>query len=135
MSHYSHSNTASFCEKSLPMPPLDGKVALIRPGITFGNCFHDFDRPLPSCPNLKMARKDSIWEKNNKVVHIFGFKLETSNDVIHIDNAFLNLTFSAPNVLQLPTDSKVKMILRVYELMNKIYFYIFYKFDINYFLI
>ena len=105
------------------MPPSDGKVALIRPGIAFGNCFHDFDRPLPSCPNLKLARKDSIWEKNDLVVHIFGFKLETSSNVIHIDNAFLNLTFSAPNVLQLPTDSKVNMIFRFYNLMKRNFLY------------
>ena len=122
MKHYSI--TASLCKKPLPMPPLDGKTALIRPGIAFGNCFHDFDRPLPSCPNLKLARKDSVWEKNNRVIHIYGFKVETSSAVIHIDNAFLNLTFSAPNVLQLPTDSKVSMILRVYEYINKTLFLI-----------
>ena len=113
MTSYSLCIKAMFCDKPLPMPPTGGKVVLIRPGITFGNCFNDFkNKPLPSCPNLMLSKKDSTWELNTnpKIIYSYNFKLQTSDDAIHIDNAFFNLTFSAPNVLQLPSDTKVILI-------------------------
>lgn len=103
-------HSAVICEKPVPMPPIGGKVVLMRPGITFGGCFHDFkNRKLPSCPNLKISKKDSIWDigRNGRVVHIYWFELTTTNDESHIDNAFLNLSFSAQNDLKIPSNSKV----------------------------
>ena len=102
------------------MPPQNGSVVQIRPGISFGHCFLDYKNPLPSCPYLTVSKKDSIWElsRNQKVVHIYKFSLKVSGDVIHVDNAFLNLTFSAPNDLQIPSDSKVsidKILIRDYK--------------------
>ena len=97
---------ASFCKEKLPPPPKDGKVVLARPGLSFGRCFFDTkDGTVPSCPYIKVNRIDSLWlppqkpNEGTKIVYLWRFVLTATQNVLHIDNAILNVTFSAPSVI------------------------------------
>ena len=82
--------------------------------MAFGHCFFDFsDGPVPSCPYIKIEQKDSIWTppdettKSTKTVYIYKFFLKANENVFHIDNAVLNITFSAKSIFLPTPKSKV----------------------------
>ena len=111
---------ASICTETLPPPPKDGKVVLARNGISFGRCLFDYnDGPAPSCPFIKIKRLDSIWQQPDKksdgikVVYLYKLKLTANENVLKIDNATLNISFSAPTTF--PETN-----------LFKVYFYLFY---------
>lgn len=95
---------ASFCKGKLPLPPEHGKVVLAKHGISFGRCFfEDKDGSVPSCPYIKVNRIDSVWKKTNegtKIVYTWRFTMTATKNVFSniIDNATLNVTFSAPSI-------------------------------------
>ena len=84
----------------------------------------------PSCPSIKIKRLDSIWlppdQPNDglKVIYLYRLKLTTSSNVLHIDNAKLNISFSAPSVF-------LKTPLLQVQFFVILWFLFLYRKDIN----
>ena len=95
---------ASVCSKPLPLPPVGGKTVLARSGISYGPCYYTYkDGLVPSCPNIKVERKNSLWQSPNKkdettkVIYRYGISITGTMNNFIIDEAIMNVSFSAPS--------------------------------------
>ena len=77
---------------------------LARSGISYGPCYYTYkDGSVPSCPNIKVERKNSLWQspkKNDetaKVVYRYGISITGTTNNFIIDEAIMNVSFSAPS--------------------------------------
>ena len=72
--------------------------------MSYGSCILD-KGSVPSCPYILVNRIDSVWspsQKTNdgaKIVYLWRFTLTATKNVLYIDNAILNVTFSAPSII------------------------------------
>ena len=96
--------SASVCRKPLPLPPIGGKIVLARSGISYGPCYYTYkDGSVPSCPNIKVERKNSLWQspkkkdETAKVVYRYGISITGTTNNFIIDEAIMNVSFSAPS--------------------------------------
>ena len=90
---------------------------LARSGISFGPCYYEYtDGPVPSCPNIKVERKNSLWQspkKNDettKVVYRYGILITGATNNFIIAEAIMNISFSAQSEFESFEDNKVSIL-------------------------
>ena len=77
---------------------------LARSGISYGPCYYTYkDGSVPSCENIKVERKNLLWQspkkkdETAKVVYRYGISITGTTNNFIIDEAVLNVSFSAPS--------------------------------------
>ena len=105
------------CSKALPLPPVGGKVVLARSGISYGPCYYEYtDGPVPSCPNIKVERKNSLWlppktkDETTKVLYRYEISITGITNNFIIDKAIMNISFSAPSTFDSFEGNKVSLL-------------------------
>ena len=109
--------SASVCRKPLPLPPVGGKIVLARSGISYGPCYYTYkDGSVPSCPNIRVERKNSLWQspkktdEATKVVYRYGISIAATTNNFIIDEAIMNISFSAQSEFESFEDNKVSIL-------------------------
>ena len=90
---------------------------LARSGISYGPCYYTYkDGSVPSCPNIKVERKNSLWQspkKNDettKVVYRYGISITGTTNNFIIDEAIMNVSFSGRSKFDSFEENKVSIL-------------------------